>query len=148
MPGSRPSAGRFRHPSPLTDAQARAAFVAWHLALADIVEQWNRLADPANLQPAVSPRLARAAEVVREHPPAHMSQDDIDRIVDTITAPYPERTIRTLAAALKSSDRPAVQAVEIIRIIGVLGLRPYVPPEPLPEITPDDVYCVTWLALT
>ena len=41
----------------------------------------------------------------------------------------------------------AASIAAIARVIRDLGLRPFVPPEPLPEITPDDVYCVTWLAL-
>ncbi|WP_420435532.1 hypothetical protein [Candidatus Poriferisodalis sp.] len=92
----------------------------------------------------------RAADVVRDHPPAGMTQDEIDRAIDTIRAPYPERTIRTFQSALASSPEPAEQAEQseqINRVIRDLGLHPYVPPEPLPEVTPDDVYCVTWLAL-
>ena len=40
----------------------------------------------------------------------------------------------------------AASIAAIARVIRDLGLRPFVPPEPLPEMTPDDVYCVTWLA--
>ena len=35
-----------------------------------------------------------------------------------------------------------------VEIIRDRGLEPYVPPKPLPEITPDDVYLVCWLALS
>ena len=143
---ARPPRG-FETPRTLADDDAEGAFAAWKIAQDDIVSRWNVMSDKANLEPRIAPRLARAAEIVREHPPPGMTQDEIDRIVDTITAPYSERTIRTLAAALKSSTSPAEQAVEVIGVIDVLGLQPYVPPEPLPEITPDDVYCVTWLAL-
>lgn len=131
----------------LGDEDVDGAFAAWKVAQDDIVRKWNFMSDKANLEPRISPRLARAAQVVREHAPPEMTQDEIDRIIDTITAPYPERTIRTLAAALRSSASPAEQAVEIIRVIGVLGLQPYEPPEPLPEITSDDIFCITWLAL-
>ena len=41
----------------------------------------------------------------------------------------------------------AASIAAIARVIRDLGLRRFVPPEPLPEIIPDDVYCVTWLAL-
>ncbi len=143
---ARPPAG-FETPRTLEDFDVEGAFEAWKVAQDDIVRKWNVMSDKANLEPRISPRLARAAQVVRDHAPPEMTQDDIDRTVDTITAPYPERTIRTLAAALKSSTSPAEQAIEIIRVIDALGLQPYEPPEPLPEITPDDVYCVTWLAL-
>ena len=144
---ARPPRG-FETPRTLADDDAEGAFAAWKIAQDDIVSKWNVMSDKANLEPRIAPRLAKAAEVVRKHPPPGMTQGEIDRIIDTITAPYPERTIRTLAAALKTSTSPAEQAVEIIGVIDVLGLQPYVPPEPLPEITPDDVYCVTWLALT
>ena len=146
LDGARPLQG-FATRRVLDDSDAHGAFDAWQIALADIVEKWNFMSDKANLEPRIPPRLARAAAVLREHPPTGMNQDEIDRAVDTIQAPYPERTIRTLQAALASSDDPAVQAEEILGVIGALGLEPFVPPQPLPEINPDDVYCVTWLAL-
>ena len=68
--------------------------------------------------------------------------------MDSLAAPYPERTVRTIRAAMSASDDPAEQAREIIRVIKALGLEPYVPPEPLPEITKEDVHAVCWLALT
>ena len=48
---------------------------------------------------------------------------------------------------LSASGDPAEQAREIIRVINALGLEPYEPPKPLPEITPEDVHAVCWLAL-
>ncbi len=48
---------------------------------------------------------------------------------------------------MKSLQDPAEQAQKILEIIRDLGLEPYVPPKPLPEITPDDVHLVCWLAL-
>ena len=143
---ARPTAG-FQTPRVLEDADARGAFAAWERARDDIVEKWNFMSDKKNLEPRIPPRLMRAADVVRDHPPAGMTQDEIDRAVDTIRAPYPERTIRTFQKALASSTEPSEQAEQILRVIRGLGLHPFVPPEPLPEITVDDVYCVTWLAL-
>ncbi|MDE0676158.1 MAG: phospholipase D-like domain-containing protein [Acidimicrobiaceae bacterium] len=143
---ARPTAG-FQTPRVLEDADARGAFAAWERARDDIVEKWNFMSDKRNLEPRIPPRLMRAANVVRNHPPAGMTQDEIDQAVDTIRAPYPERTIRTFQKALASSTEPCEQAEQIVRVIRDLGLHPFVPPEPLPEITPDDVYCATWLAL-
>ena len=48
---------------------------------------------------------------------------------------------------MKKTDDLAEQATEILNVIRTLGLEPYVPPEPLPEITTADVHLVTWLAL-
>ncbi|MDE0700157.1 MAG: helicase-related protein [Acidimicrobiaceae bacterium] len=143
---ARPPNG-FNTPRVLDDDTARGAFDAWRTAQSDIIEKWNFMADKANLEPRVPPRLRRAADVLREHPPPGRTQDEIDRAIDTICAPYPERTIRIFQAAMKKTDDLAEQATEILNVIRTLGLEPYVPPEPLPEITTADVHLVTWLAL-
>ena len=144
---ARPPDG-FDTPRALDDGAHRLAFDAWGIARADIVQRWNHLADKANLEPRVPPALARAAEILRGHAPAELTQDEIDRAIDSLSAPYPERTIRTVRAAVAASDDPAEQAEGILGVIRSLGLEPYVPPKPLPEITHDDVHLVCWLALT
>ena len=144
---ARPSEG-FDTPRELDDDTYRRAFDAWDVSRADIVEKWNFLADKANLEPRIPPALARASEILRTHSPAELTQDQVDRAMDSLAAPYPERTVRTIRAAMSASDDPAKQAREIIRVIKALGLEPYVPPEPLPEITKEDVHAVCWLALT
>ncbi len=144
---ARPPAG-FDTPRQLDDATIQGAFPAWETARAHIVEGWNFMADPANLQPKVAPRLHRAAEILREHPPPGLTQEEIDRAIDTINAPYPERTIRTFQTAITSNENPAEQAKNILGVIHTLGLEPYIPPEPLPEVRPEDIHLVIWLALT
>ena len=143
---ARPPDG-FDTPRVLDDDAYRRAFDAWDVARADIVEKWNHLADKANLEPRIPPALARASELLRKHPPAELTQDQVDRAIDSLSAPYPERTVRTIRAAMASSNDPTEQAREIIRVINALGLEPYTPPEPLPEITLEDVHAVCWLAL-
>lgn len=91
--------------------------------------------------------LRRAAELLQTNPPPGLTQDEIDRSVDAICAPYPERTVRTFRAAMCGSDDPAEQAANVLGVVRALGLEPYTPPQPLPEITPDDVHLVCWLAL-
>ena len=144
---ARPPEG-FDTPRLLDEEAYRGAFDAWEVARADVVARWNYLADKANLEPRIPPALARASEILRTHSPTELTQDQVDRAMDSLAAPYPERTVRTIRAAMASSDNPAEQAQEIIRVIGALGLEPYIPPDPLPEITPEDVHVVCWLALT
>ena len=144
---ARPSDG-FDTPRVLGDDTYRRAFDAWHEARADIVMKWNHLADKANLEPRIPPALARASEILRTHSPAELTQDQVEQAMDSLAAPYPERTVRTIRAAMSASEDPAEQAREIIRVINALGLEPYEPPKPLPEITPEDVHAVCWLALT
>ncbi len=144
---ARPPAG-FNTDWHLDDTAMQGAFAAWEVARAHIVDQWNFMADKANLEPKIPPRLRRVADILREHSPPHLTQEEIDRAIDTVNAPYPERTIRTLHAAITGDEDPTEQAEKVLGVIRTLGLEPFVPPEPLPEITPNDVHLVTWLALT
>ena len=52
------------------------------------------------------------------------------------------------ADSLRSSPTSAEQAVAVLRVIEEQGLQPQPAPEPLPEITTDDVHLVCWQALT
>ena len=143
---ARPASG-LDTPRVLDDDTYRGAFDAWEIARADIVERWNFLADKANLEPKVPPALRRAADVLRAHPPAALTQDEIDRAIDAVCAPYPERIIRTFRTAMAGVENPAEQAANVLGVVQRHGLEPYTPPQPLPEITSDDVHLVCWLAL-
>ena len=144
---ARPPQG-FETPRTLDDHTYRQAFDAWETARNDIVTKWNHLADKANLEPRIPPALTKAAEILRSHAPPTLTQTQIDQAIDTLHAPYPQRTIRTFRTAIKTTHNPAEQAHKILDIIDNLGLEPYTPPKPLPEITPDDVHLVCWLAVT
>ena len=135
-------------PRILGERVLRQAFDAWEAARAHIVEAWNHNADPANLQPDIAPALRRAAELVRSHPPPELAQEEIDRAVDALQAPYQERVVRSVRSALNADGEPAERAAAVLAVIDDLGLEPYSTPEPLPEITPDDVHLVCWQALT
>ena len=144
---ARPPSG-FNTERRLADTAIHGAFAAWETARDHIVDGWNFMADKANLEPKIVPRLRRAAEILRENPPSGLTQDAIDRAIDAINAPYSERTIRTFQKAMQSTGDPSEQAEKILGVIDSLGLEPYVPPDPLPEITRSDVHLVAWLALS
>ena len=131
----------------LADSTADAVFDAWKRAQADIVEKWNLAADPANLQQPVAKPLRDAAEVLRNHPPPNMSQSEIDRALDSIQAPYPPRTVTQFRQTLAAANDPRLAARQVVELAAELGLQPYRPPDPLPEITSDDVNLVCWLAV-
>jgi hypothetical protein len=91
--------------------------------------------------------MNRAAELVRAHRPPDMTIEEADRLVDALQAPYPERIVRSIRHAMGSSTDPAEQVRAIAAYASDLGLEPSPPPEPLPEITEDDVHLVCWLAI-
>jgi uncharacterized protein (DUF1778 family) len=139
--------GGFDTPRVLDNETYQYAFTAWQQAVSSIETEWNRAADPANLTPSVPAAMHRAAELVRDHRPTDMSIEDADRLVDALQAPYPERVVRSIRAALGSADDPQEQVRTIAAYARDLGLQPSPPPEPLPEITDDDIHLVCWLAI-
>ena len=143
---ARPTAG-FDTPRTLDDDTHRGAFDAWKLARDDIVDRWNFLADKANLEPNIPATLRRAGDLLRKHPPPDLTQDKLDETIDSIIAPYTTRTTRAIRAAMATSTEPAQQVQNILQVIRDLGLQPYAPPKPLPEISADDVHLVCWMAL-
>ena len=146
LDAARPAAG-WNTSRSLPEHAAHRAYEAWRVARADVADKWNFMADKANLEPDVPRALRRAAAIVRTSPPPEENQEAIDRAVDTLSAPYPERTVRRFRQAMNASTKPVVQARNILAVIKELGLEPYEPPEPLPQITLDDVHLVTWLAI-
>ena len=143
---ARPPDG-FDTPRTLDDDTHRLAFDAWDIARNDVLARWNFMADKANLEPKVPAAMARASDILRDHPPPELTQDQLDDAIDCLSAPYPERTIRTFRTAVAATTDPTEQADNILSAIRALGLEPYIPPEPLPEITADDIHLVCWLAL-
>jgi hypothetical protein len=132
-------------PRDLDEETYRAAFEAWELARGHVVERWNYLADPANLAPVVPAVMRRAAQELRDHA-IGVDIEIIDRAVEALEAPYAERILRLFRAAM-SLEAPRERAQQIIELVDELGLEPPPPPESLPEINPDDVHLVCWLAL-
>jgi hypothetical protein len=143
---ARPPDG-FDTPRVLSEETYAQAFDAWRHALDDIVESWNKAADPANLVAPVPVTMQRAAELVRRHRPAAMTVEEADRLVDILETPYPERILKLVRAAMASSDRPVEQVQAIAELAAEMGLEPSPPPELLPEIDHDDVHLVAWLAI-
>ena len=143
---ARPTAG-FDTPRILDGDTHRGAFDAWNIARDDTVDRWNFLADKANLEPNIPATLRRAGDLLRKHPPPDLTQDKLDETIDSIIAPYTTRTTRLTRAAMATSPDPAKQVQNILQVVRDLGLQPYTPPKPLPEISADDVHLVCWLAL-
>lgn len=131
----------------LDEATYAGAYGAWATAMPDIVAEWNKAADPANLAPAVPLAMHRAAELVREHKPPEMTQEAAEYLIDSLQTPWPERVVRLIRAALGTNQTPVDQVRLVNQTATELGLEPSPPPEPLPEITADDVHLVCWLAI-
>jgi hypothetical protein len=89
--------------------------------------------------------MRRAAETVRNYATG-LDIEEIDRVVEALEAPYAERILRLFRNAV-AQETPAQQVALILQLADELGLEPPPPPEPLPEINPEDVHLVCWLAV-
>jgi superfamily II DNA or RNA helicase len=131
----------------LDESTYSRAFTAWDIARDDIVVEWNRASDPANLVTPVPAIMHRAADIVRAYKPADMAVDDADWLIDALQAPYPERIQREVRRIVLDDDADVGKVRLLLALARELGLAPSPPPEPLPEITEEDVHLVGWLAI-
>ena len=124
------------------------AFDAWELAKADILDVRRRAADPATYQQPLEKALRDAAELIRNHRPPDLSQEEADKVIDSIEAPYPHRTVAQFRSALRNSEAPVEQVAAVLDVIRRLGLKPYEPPEPLPAVGDSDINLICWMAIS
>lgn len=125
----------------------RGAYAAWEVARHDILTEWEIATDPRNLQPAIPKPLRDAANLLREHRPADMTNEEFHSHLDTIEAPYDTRAQRMIRKALDDHRHPSDQINAILTVTKDLGLRPPEEIKPIPERTPEDVHLVCWVAL-
>ena len=126
---------------------AESAYGAWVAARKDIFEEWMFATDPANLQPKIRPALRAAAEQLRKFPPSGMTQEDIDKAVESLEAPWGVRIEKVIREAMESSSGAAASEA-IIEKVRLLGLQPYKPPAPLPPIEEEDIELVCWMSVS
>lgn len=132
----------------LTDDAHAMAYQAWEHAKASIYESWLWSTDPRNLQPEVPKVMRDAAELVRTNPPEDMDQAAVDRLYDTLNAPYAERVRRQVRAVLNSTDSPAGKVLALADVVERLALTPPPDPKPLPIIEESDIHLICWLTIT
>lgn len=129
------------------EATQHSAYDAWSAAKAHIHETWMYATDPRNLQPEIPKAMRDAAEHVRLHPPTGLDQDGVDRLIDTLAAPYPERIRKQVRDILSSESSPKSRSHALADLVDRLALAPPPDPRPLPLIGEDDIHLVCWMAI-
>ncbi len=133
-------------PRHVPDNAREAAYVAWQRARRDIFEEWKFATDPANLQPRVRAGMKAAADHIRKYPPPEFTQEQIDRLIECIEAPWGVRIERQIRDCL-DGGKGVGASVAIAAKVKELGLEPFKPAAPLPPIEQDEVRLVCWLAV-
>jgi hypothetical protein len=124
----------------------RLAYEAWTAAKASIYDTWMWATDPRNLQPEVPKVMRDAAELVRTNPPGGMDQADVDRLYDTLNAPYAERVRKQVRTALTDAEATTDKVAALLEVVERLALTPPPSPKPLPLIEDSDINLVCWIA--
>lgn len=125
-----------------------AAFGAWAKARGDIHQEWLKATDPKELVPSIRPLFRAAAAHLRQHRPTEMSLEELDRVVESVEAPWGVRVERALREVFtpESSEGEAVSR-KIVERVHELGLQPWRPPQALPPIDEDDIVLIVWMAV-
>ena len=120
----------------------------WEAAQHDILTDWMRETDPANLQPRVRPLNHRVAEFVRANPPLDMPEDQVNGALDILESPWPRREEMMLREWFESKE-PEGAALSRFLIEQILdtGLEPVEPPPLLPPIAPEDIELLCWMGI-
>lgn len=129
----------------VSQGMMEGSYEAWDVARKDIFEEWSFSTDPANLQPKVRQPLKDAADQLRRFPPPGVVQDELDRLIDALEAPWGLRIEKAIRDA-RGDKSGAAASTAIADAIRALGLQPYSPPEPLPPIDEKEVLLVCWMA--
>ena len=100
--------------------------------------------------------MRAAADHLRRHPPAGMTQGELDALVEAVEAPWGariERQIREVLAVggapggAPAGGDPATVSAALAANIRDLGLQPFRAPEPLPPIQEDEIHLVCWMGV-
>lgn len=128
--------------------ESHIVYEAWEAACQDVLESWNRASDKAEVEPKIERVLSDCADLLNQHPPTGQDQTTLQNAIDSIKAPLSPRHARQFRKLYKEhKDTPKECAQQILDEIARLGLKPYQPPSPNPEIKESDIHLICWLAI-
>jgi len=131
----------------LSEVAYDRAFDAWEAAREDVYREWMFLTDPGNLRPDVPKALREATEMVHEHGDV-LTTEDRDELVKRLNTRPSRRIVKTIRELVRSEEEgPAAKIRRLRQLVEEAGLQPPEIPDPLPEITPDDIHLVAWTAV-
>ena len=122
---------------------------AWQTAVASIVEEHNERAASARDPAPVGPIQRWALDVLRD--PAALLPEGAESAYEALSVDR-SRTVRTALGAIRRTLQDELislteAASRIVEVAHSFGLRKIDPPEPLTEITDEDVGVVCWLGV-
>lgn len=122
---------------------------AWSKAVSSIVEEHNRRVRSGEEMGSVGPIQQWALEVLRD--PAALLPEGAESAYDALSVER-SRTVRSALGAIRKdlaneTISPTEAAQSIVDVVRSYGLRKVAPPDPMEEITEEDLGVVCWLAV-
>ena len=117
----------------MTDIIQGTAYDLWIQARHNIYEQWTYETDPANLQTRVRTLNRRVADFIRENISAEIDQQQVNKALDIVEAPWAARDEGRLRKWFGEELDNREKSKFLIKMIIESGLEPFVAPEPLPQ---------------
>ena len=135
-------------PSYCPELLQEQAYIFWEKAQSDILNDWMKQTDPANLQPKVRPLNNRVAEFIRKNPPLDMLEERINEALDILESPWSRREESMLRSWFETDEHQGSERSSILieKIIGT-GLEPAKPPPLLPPIDLQDIELLCWMSI-
>jgi hypothetical protein len=124
------------------------AYDSWQQARKSIHLAWMYETDPKNLQPRIGKINRDVAAWLRTYPSPGIAHERLQRAIEAVEAPASGREanmLREVFGGEYANEREKSKA--LVMTIEELGLRPFVPPQPLPPIEADDVHLICWMAV-
>ena len=95
---------------------------------------------------AVSHMAGPVANHLIKFPPTGIVQEEVDRLVESVEAPWGVRYERQIREAMESAGGAAASTA-IAETVRRLGLEPFKAPDPLPPIEEQDIRLICWMAV-
>ena len=132
----------------LTEVSKDAAYDLWLIAKKNIYDSWMYETDPINLQPKVRPLNIKVADFIRSNNPANVSQTQVEMALDIVESPWIRRDEKRLREWFETEETSSQKSTYLVKNILESGLEPFISPEPLPDISEDDIKLLTWMAIS
>jgi hypothetical protein len=130
----------------MTEQVFDAAFDAWTVAKNDVFEAWEKLTDPAALEPNPPKAFRDAFDLVVKHGAFLGPEDQRDLMLRLRNVPS-HKVAKAVRHALRSEIQPEDCISRIREEVHAAGLVAVQPPEPLPPVTDNEVNLVAWMAV-
>jgi hypothetical protein len=122
---------------------------AWRRAVADIIDEHNRRADPALSEDRL-PRSQRFALALLRDPSVALptKAEEADELLTVPRGAAVRAALSDIQRRLAARELSRDQAAEeVVDIVGEYGLTAVEPPPPLAPITEEDVGVVCWMQI-